>query len=189
MSKDIKRCEWDTNDPLMTAYHDKEWGVPVHDDRKLFEFLLLDSFQAGLSWSTILKKRENFRKAFEGFDQKKISKYGNRKIKRLLNDAGIVRNRLKIAATISNAQKFLELQKEFGTFDKYVWKFVGGKGIKNKFGSLSQIPSKTKESDTLSADLQKRGFRFVGSTIIYAFMQGAGLVNDHSPNCFRYNQL
>lgn len=184
-----KRCLWPSDNKLMIEYHDNEWGVPVHDDKKLFEFILLDSFQAGLSWSTILKKRENFRRAFAGFDARKIAKYEGKETKILLSDAGIVRNRLKIAATITNAQKFLELQKEFGVFDKYIWQFVGHKTIKNKFKSLSQIPSKTKESNAMSKDLQKRGFKFVGATICYAFMQAAGMVNDHSPNCFRYGEI
>lgn len=189
MKKIVKRCSWPSNDELMINYHDQEWGVPVHDDKKLFEFLLLDSFQAGLSWSTILKKRENFRRAFDGFDVRKIAKYEGKETKRLLSDAGIVRNRLKIAAAITNSQKFLEVRKEFGTFDKYIWQFVSGKTIKNKFRTLSQIPAKTKESEEMSRDLQKRGFKFVGSTIIYAFMQGAGMVNDHLTYCFRYKQV
>lgn len=189
MIKNIKRCEWGTGDQQMIAYHDEEWGVPIHDDRKLFEFLLLDSFQAGLSWNTILRKRDNFRRAFDGFDARKIAKYSDKETKRLLNDAGIVRNRLKITATITNSRKFLEVQKEFGAFDKYIWQFVGYKTIKNKFKTLSQIPAKTKESDAMSKDLQKRGFKFVGSIICYAFMQAVGMVNDHSPNCFRYKQV
>jgi len=189
MKKIVKRCLWPSRDELMIQYHDQEWGVPLHSDRKLFEFILLDSFQAGLSWSTILKKRENFRKALDKFDAKKIAKYGAKETKRLLNDAGIIRNRLKIAATILNAQKFLEIRREFGSFDKYIWKFVGHKTIKNKFKTLSQIPARTNESDAMSKDLQKKGFKFVGSTICYAFMQAAGMVNDHSPNCFRYSQV
>lgn len=189
MIKNVKRCEWGTSDQQMIAYHDEEWGVPIHNDRKLFEFLLLDSFQAGLSWSAILRKRDNFRRAFDGFGARKIAKYSDKETKRLLNDAGIVRNRLKIAAIIINAQKFLEVQKEFGTFDKYIWRFVGHKTIKNKFKTLSKIPAKTKESDAMSKDLQKRGFKFVGPTICYAFMQAAGMVNDHSPSCFRYKQV
>ena len=189
VEKIVKRCEWSNSDELMIKYHDKEWGVPLHDDQKLFEFIVLDGFQAGLSWFTILKKRENFRRAFDGFDARKIAKYEGKETKRLLSDAGIVRNRLKIAATIINAQKFLEVQKEFGIFDKYIWRFVSGKTIKNKFRTLSQIPAKTKESDEMSRALQKRGFKFVGSTICYAFMQAAGLVNDHSPNCFRYREI
>ncbi len=189
MKKNVTRCSWPSNDELMIKYHDREWGVPLHDDKKLFEFIVLDGFQAGLSWSTILKKRENFRKAFDGFEAKKISKYGNKDTSRLLNDAGIIRNRLKISATITNALNFLEIKKEFGSFDKYIWQFVGHKTIKNKLKSLSQIPAKTKESDAMSKDLKNRGFKFVGSTICYAFMQAAGMVNDHSPNCFRYREI
>ena len=189
MKKFVKRCLWPSKDELMIQYHDQEWGIPLHDDKKLFEFILLDSFQAGLSWSTILKKRENFRRAFAGFDASVIAKYQGKETKRLLSDAGIVRNKLKIAAAISNAQKFLEIKKEYGSFDKYIWQFVGHRTIKNKFKSLSQIPAKTQESDAMSKDLQKRGFKFVGSTICYAFMQAAGMVNDHSLNCFRYGEI
>ncbi|MBM3128659.1 MAG: DNA-3-methyladenine glycosylase I [Chloroflexi bacterium] len=187
--KPINRCGWGTNDPQMLAYHDQEWGVPVHDDRKLFEFLVLDAFQAGVSWAIVLRKRENFRRAFHNFDARKIAKYGARDTKRLLADAGIIRNRLKIAATINNAQRFLEIQKEFGSFDQYVWSFVGGKPRINKFKTIKQIPATSKESDALSADLKARGFKFVGSTICYAFMQAAGLVNDHTVDCFRYRQV
>lgn len=183
------RCSWTSDNKSMIEYHDTEWGVPVHDDKKLFEYLVLDAFQAGLSWNTILKKRENFRSAFDGFDAGKIAKYEYKETKKLLNDAGIVRNRLKIAATIINAQGLLEVQKEFGTFDKYIWQFVSGKTIKNKFRTLSQIPAKTKESEEMSRDLQKRGFKFVGPTICYAFMQAAGMVNDHLTHCFRYKQV
>lgn len=186
MKKIVKRCSWTSDNKLMIEYHDTEWGVPVHDDKKLFEYLVLDAFQAGLSWDTILKKRENFCSAFDGFDVRKIAKYEDKETKKLLNDAGIVRNRLKIAATIINAQEFLEVQKEFGTFDKYIWQFVSGKTIKNKFRTLSQIPAKTKESEEMSRDLQKRGFKFVGPTICYAFMQAAGMVNDHLTYCFCY---
>jgi DNA-3-methyladenine glycosylase I len=185
----MKRCGWADSDPLLGEYHDKEWGVPVHEDGKLFEFLVLEGAQAGLSWLTILKKRENFRRAFDGFDPTKIAKYSSRDIKRLLADPAIIRNRLKITATSTNAQKFLEVQKEFGTFDEYVWQVVGGKPIKHRFRSLSAIPTKTKESDRMSKDLQRRGFQFVGSTICYAFMQAVGMVNDHTTNCFRYNQV
>jgi len=174
---------------LLGEYHDKEWGAPVRDDRKLFEFLVLESAQAGLSWLTILKKRENFRLAYDGFDPTKIAKYSCGDIKRLLADPGIIRNRLKIAATITNARKFLDAQKEFGSFNRYVWQFVGGKPIKHRFRSLSAIPAKTKESDMMSKDLQGRGFKFAGSTICYAFMQAVGMVNDHTTNCFRYNQV
>ncbi len=178
----MARCPWATSEPNIT-YHDTEWGVPVHDDRKLFEFLILEGAQAGLSWSTILKKRENYRKAFDGFRADKIARYGARDVKRLLNDAGIVRNRLKVAATIQNAKAFLAVQKEFGSFDSYVWSFVGGKPKQNRWRSLSQVPARTTESDALSRDLLKRGFKFVGSTICYAFMQATGMVNDHLLSC------
>jgi DNA-3-methyladenine glycosylase I len=178
----MKRCAWAGDDPLMQAYHDSEWGVPVHDDRRLFEFLILEGAQAGLSWSTILKKRENYRKAFHGFDARKVAAYGEKDIARLLQDAGIVRNRLKILAAIANAKRFLEVQKEFGSFDAYIWRFVG-KPIKNNIRSLSEIPAKTAESDAMSKDLLKRGFKFVGSTICYAFMQAVGMVDDHEAGC------
>lgn len=181
-----QRCEWCGDDPLYVAYHDDEWGVPVHDDRHLFEMLILEGAQAGLSWSTILKKRENYRKAFDKFDVKKIAKYDKAKVAKLLADPGIVRNRLKIAATIQNARAFLEVQKEFGSFDRYIWQFVEGKPKKNKWQSLKEIPPKTAESDAMSKDLKKRGFSFVGSTICYAFMQAVGMVNDHVVTCFRY---
>ncbi len=184
-----QRCEWCGDDPLYVAYHDDEWGVPVHDDRKLFEMLILEGAQAGLSWSTILKKRENYRKAFDKFDAKKIAKYDKAKVAKLLADPGIVRNRLKIAATIQNARAFLEVQKEFGSFDRYIWQFVGGKSKKNKWKNLKKIPPKTAESDAMSKDLKKRGFSFVGSTICYAFMQAVGMVNDHVVRCFRYPEL
>ena len=184
-----KTCAWPKNDPLMIQYHDKEWGVPLHNDRKLFEFMVLDAFQAGLTWAIILKKREAFRKAFDNFDLKKISRYNEDKVQSLLNDASIIRNQLKIRATINNAQCFLEVQKEFGTFDLYIWQFTGNKTIVNKWTSLSQLPSSSPESDTMSKDLKKRGFKFVGSTICYAFMQAAGMVNDHLSECFRYNEV
>jgi DNA-3-methyladenine glycosylase I len=182
------RCGWigAKSTPLDMEYHDKEWGVPVHDDTKLFEFLILEGAQAGLSWQTILNKRENYRKALHGFDAKKIARYGEKDIERLLKNEGIVRNRLKILATITNARMFLEIQKEFGSFDKYIWGFVGGKPIKNAFKSLKEIPARTKESDAMSKDLKKRGFKFVGSTICYAYMQAVGLTNDHTKDCFRY---
>jgi len=170
-------------------YHDKEWGVPIHNDRKLFEFLLLEGFQAGLSWRTILYKRQNFRKAFDNFDFNKIANYDKRKINSLMKDAGIIRNQLKINSAVSNAKAFLEVRKEFGTFDKYIWSFVNGKPIKNKFKSLKEIPARTELSDLISIDLKKRGFKFVGSTIIYAHMQATGMVNDHLKSCFRYNEL
>jgi DNA-3-methyladenine glycosylase I len=182
------RCSWAGSNPLMVAYHDEEWGVPVHDDRILFEFLILEGAQAGLSWQTVLNKRENYRKAFNNFDVKKIAKYTAKDEKRLLADPGIIRNRLKVAAAIQNAKSFLEVQKEFGSFDTYIWQFVGGKPLNNKISSLKQIPAKTKESDAMSKDLQKRGFKFVGSTICYAFMQAVGMVNDHTTDCFRYKK-
>ena len=183
----MNRCSWPNTD-LDIAYHDTEWGVPVHDDRLLFELLILEGAQAGLSWSTILKKRDNYRRAFDHFDAKKISRYDARKVKSLLADAGIVRNRLKIAATIQNAKAFLAVQKECGSFDKYLWQFVGGKPVQNRRKSLKEIPPRTPESDALSKDLLKRGFKFVGSTICYAFMQAVGMVNDHTVDCFRHAQ-
>jgi DNA-3-methyladenine glycosylase I len=185
----MNRCAWGTNNPQMIQYHDEEWGVPLHDDRKLFEFLVLDGFQAGVSWSVVLNKRENFRKAFHNFNARRIAKYNARDVKRLLADAGIIRNRLKIGAAISNAQQFLKVQQEFGSFDQYIWQFVGGKPKKNTFRSLKQIPATSKESDAMSADLKTRGFKFVGTTICYAFMQAAGMVNDHVTDCFRYKQV
>lgn len=185
----IKRCAWCGSDPLYIEYHDKEWGIPVHDDRKLFEMLILEGAQAGLSWITILRKRENYQKAFENFDARKIAKYDSKKIKQLLQNEGIIRNRLKIEAAIINAKLFTEIQKEYGSFDKYIWKFVNGKPIINQRKSLKEIPTKTKESDAMSKDLQKRGFKFVGSTICYAFMQAVGMVNDHTIDCFLYKNL
>jgi DNA-3-methyladenine glycosylase I len=179
-------CEWPTNDPLMIRYHDEEWGVPLHDDRKLFEFLVLDAFQAGLSWKTVLHKRENFRKAFDGFDVKKIAKYGEPDFARLMSDAGIIRNRAKISGTILNAGLFLEVQKEYGTFDRYIWQFTGGKTIDNKLKKLSVMQATSPESDAMSKDLKSRGFKFVGSTICYAFMQAAGMVNDHLVDCVKH---
>jgi len=174
---------------LMMEYHDNEWGVAVHDDALHFEYIVLDSFQAGLSWSTILNKRENFRKAFDGFDPVKISRYTEKKIEKLLKDEGIIRNRLKILATISNAKAFLSIQKEFGTFDKYIWQFTGGKVIANKLKSHKGIAARTKVSDKMSEDLYERGFKFVGSTICYAYMQAAGMVNDHIVSCHRYRKV
>lgn len=182
-------CPWPANDPLYIKYHDKEWGVPVHNDKKLFEFLLLEGFQAGLSWRTILYKRQNFRKAFDNFDYNKIAKYDKRKISSLMKDAGIIRNNLKIESAVRNAKAFIEVRKEFGTFDKYIWSFVNGKPIKNNFKSLKELPARTELSDLISKDLKKRGFNFVGSTIIYAHMQATGMVNDHLTSCFRYNEL
>jgi len=187
--KDKKRCMWPGNNELMIEYHDKEWGVPLHDDRKLFEFLVLDSFQAGLSWNIVLKKRKSFKKAFDNFNYEKIAKYTEEDFKRLINDSGIIRNRLKIQTTIINAQKFLEIQKEFGSFDKYIWKFTKGKPIKNEFKEVNDLPARTKLSDEISKDLKNRGFKFVGSTICYAFMQAAGIVNDHTTDCFRYGEV
>ncbi|MBC6946383.1 DNA-3-methyladenine glycosylase I [candidate division KSB1 bacterium] len=184
-----RRCEWCGDDPLYVAYHDEEWGVPVHDDRRLFEMLILEGAQAGLSSSTILKKRENYRKAFNRFDARKIAKYDKAKIAKLLADPGIVRNRLKIAATVQNARAFLEVQKEFGSFDRYIWQFVGGKPKQNRWKSLKEIPAKTAESDAMSKDLKKRAFSFVGSTICYAFMQAVGMVNDHITTCFRHRKV
>jgi DNA-3-methyladenine glycosylase I len=184
-----KRCTWGEADPLETQYHDKEWGVPVHDDRTLYEFLTLEGAQAGLSWSTILRKRENYRKAFKDFDPRKVAKFTKSDVKRLLSDQGIVRNRLKIESAITNARKIAEIQNEYGSFEKYIWQFVGGKPIKNHFESVSEIPPATGESDAMSKDLKKRGFRFVGSTICYSFMQAVGMVNDHIVECFRYNEV
>jgi DNA-3-methyladenine glycosylase I len=173
----------------MIKYHDEEWGVPVHDERLLFEYMILDAFQAGLSWRTVLYKRENFRKAFDNFNPEKIVKYGKTKYQNLLSDTGIIRNRTKINAAIVNAEKFLEIQKEFGSFDKYIWQFVQRKPVINKFKKLSSIPAKTRQSDEMSKDLKKKGFKFTGSTICYAFMQAAGMVNDHLVTCFRYKDL
>ena len=189
MPKERKRCAWPTKDPLMIAYHDEEWGVPLHDDPKLFEFLILEGMQAGLSWSTVLHKRENFRKAFHNFDAAKIARYGQRHIQRLLADPGIIRNRLKIQSAINNAKRFLEAQKAFGSFDAYIWQFVGGKPIRHRFKSLSELPATSPESDALSKDLKQRGFKFVGSTIMYAHMQATGMVNDHTVGCFRHKQV
>ena len=185
----LVRCEWAVGHPLLAEYHDREWGVPVHDDRKLFEFLVLDAFQAGLSWLTILKKRENFRANFDGFDPERICRYGEDTIARLLQDPGIIRNRLKVKATVSNARCFLRVQEEFGSFDRYIWQFTGGRTRVNSFHSQSRIPAKTRQSEAMSRSLRKRGFRFVGPTICYAFMQAAGMVNDHVTGCFRYGQL
>jgi DNA-3-methyladenine glycosylase I len=184
----MNRCSW-ANGELNIAYHDHEWGVPVHDDRKLFEMLILEGAQAGLSWITILKKREHYREAFDRFDARKIARYDSRKIKTLLADSGIVRNRLKIQSTIGNAKAFLAVQKEFGSFDAYIWQFVGGKPIQNRRQSVKALPGRTPESDVMSKDLLKRGFKFVGSTICYAFMQAVGMVNDHVTECFRHPEL
>jgi DNA-3-methyladenine glycosylase I len=183
-----RRCAWPRN-PLAVAYHDCEWGVPVRDDRKLFEFLILEGAQAGLSWDTILAKRENYRKAFDGFDPRKIEKYGARKRQQLMKNPGIVRNRLKIEAAVVNARCFLALQKEHGSFSKYVWSFVDGKPVQNRHRSMKTVPARTEVSDALSKDLKKRGFKFVGSTIMYAFMQAVGMVNDHAVDCFCYKRI
>lgn len=183
------RCPWSSSDPTYVAYHDREWGVPLHNDRKLFEFLILEGMQAGLSWLTILKKRRNFRRAFSNFNPKKVAKFNARKVQSLLRDKGIVRNRLKIRAAIENAKSFLRVQKEFGTFDKYMWQFVGGTPKINRWKTIKNIPPKTKESDAMSEDLKGRGFRFVGSTICYAHMQATGMVNDHITSCFRHREL
>jgi DNA-3-methyladenine glycosylase I len=189
MGKKVIRCEWVGDDPLMIRYHDTEWGVPVHDDRKHFEFLVLDAAQAGLSWRTVLHKRENYRRAFKNFDPEKIAKFTEKDIRKLLSDPGIIRNRLKVMSAVTNARCFLEIKKEFGSFDAYIWKFVGGKPRRNRFRAEKQIPAMTGESDAMSADLKKRGFKFVGSTICYAYMQAAGMVNDHVTTCFRYRIL
>lgn len=186
--KELVRCSWPGNDPLYVKYHDEEWGVPLHDDQKIFEFLSLESAQAGLSWITILRKRENYRKAFANFDPKKVAKFDEKKIKTLMKDAGIVRYEAKIRAAINNAQKFMEVQKEFGTFDKYMWAFVGGKPIVNKRKG-SDIPGTTKESDAFAKDLKARGFKFLGGTTVYAHMQATGMVNDHRVDCFCYKKL
>jgi DNA-3-methyladenine glycosylase I len=186
--KDVVRCAW-PSDELSILYHDREWGVPLHDDRGLFEFLILEGAQAGLSWDTILRKRENYRAAFDGFDPKKIARYDGRKVQRLLRDEGIVRNRLKIASAIRNAKAFLAVQKEVGSFDRYVWQFVGGKPLVNGRRLGEKLPARTPESDAMSKDLKKRGFNFAGSTICYAFMQATGMVNDHAVECFRYRRV
>jgi len=189
MKKNESRCGWCGDDPLYVRYHDEDWGVPVHDDRELLEKLILDGAQAGLSWITILRKRDNYREAFDGFDPEKIARYDERKIEELMNNAGIVRNRLKISAAITNAKAFLELQKELGSFDQYLWKFVGGKTINHKVKSMDEIPAQSAESVAMSKDLQKRGFKFVGPTICYAFMQAVGMVNDHQISCFRHKEV
>jgi DNA-3-methyladenine glycosylase I len=184
----MKRCEWARSD-LSVAYHDEEWGVPQHDDRALFEFLILEGMQAGLSWETILKKRDNFRRAFDGFDPRLVAEYGEEKVAALLADAGIVRNRLKVAAAIGNARAFLAVQEEFGSFDAYLWGFVGGRSRQNAWRALSEIPAQTPEAEAMSKDLLRRGFKFVGPTICYALMQAVGMVNDHVVDCFRYSEL
>ncbi|WP_405293921.1 DNA-3-methyladenine glycosylase I [Algibacter sp. Ld11] len=183
------RCRWCEGDTLYEAYHDEEWGVPVYDDSTLFEFLILETFQAGLSWITILRKRENFRKAFDNFDYKKIAAYNQNKIDDLLLDAGIIRNKLKVKATVTNAQAFIKIQEEFGSFSKYIWAFVDGKPIKNSVDYYKNAPANTVISDALSKDLKKRGFKFVGSTVVYAHMQATGMINDHETKCFRYSEV
>ena len=186
---DKNRCSWCGNDPLYIEYHDTEWGVPVYDDDKLFEFLILETFQAGLSWITVLRKRENFRKAFDNFNYKLIASYDEAKFNELIQNAGIIRNKLKIKATISNAKAFITIQKQFGSFSNYIWGFTNQKPIKNKWKKLSELPATTDLSTTISKDLKKRGFKFVGSTVIYAHMQATGMVNDHVADCFRYNEV
>jgi DNA-3-methyladenine glycosylase I len=187
--KNHQRCVWPGNDPLYCAYHDEEWGVPLHDDRRLFEFLILEGAQAGLSWITILRKRENYRAVFDDFDAMRIAAYDANKIESLLQDAGIVRNRLKILSAIVNAKKFIDVRDEFGSFDQFIWQFVGGQTRQNRWLSIADIPSGTPESDAMSKALRRRGFKFVGTTICYAFMQATGMVNDHTTNCFRHAQL
>jgi DNA-3-methyladenine glycosylase I len=185
----VKRCSWANYNELTKEYHDNEWGTPVHDDRLLFEFLVLEGAQAGLSWNTILQKRENFRKAFDNFNYNKIAKYDEQKVEELLNDAGIIRNRLKIEATIGNANALLEIQNEFGSFSNYIWSFVDNNPIINNFKSLEELPAKTQQSELISKDLKKRGFKFVGPTIIYSFMQAVGMTNDHTAECFRFKEI
>ena len=184
-----KRCEWANGHELLATYHDTEWGVPVHEDRKLFEFILLDAAQAGLSWLTVLKKRENYRQAFNNFYPKKIARYSEKRILKLLDNPGIIRNRLKVRSAVQNARAFLKIQKEFSSFDAYIWQFVSGKPIHNNWQRMKDVPAKTKDSDAMSKDLKTRGFNFVGSTICYAFMQAAGMVNDHTTDCFRYRTI
>ncbi|HKL31588.1 MAG TPA: DNA-3-methyladenine glycosylase I [Tangfeifania sp.] len=184
-----QRCDWSTSSEVMMKYHDEEWAVPLHDDQKLFEFLVLEGFQAGLSWQIVLNKREAFRKAFDQFNPVKVAKYGDEKVNELLQNKDIIRNKLKIAATVNNAQRFLEVQNEFGSFDKYIWKFVNYKPMINTFKSMNELPAKTSLSDNISADLKKRGFKFIGSTVVYAHMQATGMVNDHLVSCFRHDEV
>ena len=184
-----KRCSWCGEDPVYVDYHDNEWGVPLHEENQLFEFLILEGAQAGLSWITILKKRDAYRKAYHDFDVEKVARFNSRSVQRLLNNAGIVRNRLKIEASITNARAYLDIQGEYGSFAKYIWNYVDGKPIQNKFKTLKQIPASTPLSDTISKDLKKRSFKFVGSTIVYAFMQATGIVNDHVADCYRYKEI
>lgn len=185
----VTRCTWAGDDPLYHLYHDKEWGVPVHSDKKLFEFLILEGMQAGLSWITVLKKREAFREAFDGFDFNVVAGYGKRKINTLLNDPGIIRNRLKINAAVTNAQAFIRVREEFGTFNKYIWGFVDNKPLQNSWKSMKELPAKTELAETISKNLKKRGFSFVGPTIVYAHMQATGMVNDHTRDCFRHKEV
>ncbi|MBI4354026.1 MAG: DNA-3-methyladenine glycosylase I [Candidatus Omnitrophica bacterium] len=185
----MTRCEWAQEPPIMTVYHDTEWGVPLHDDRKLFEFLVLEGMQAGLSWLTVLKKRESFRRAFDGFDAERVASYGRAKVRQLLGDAGIIRNRLKIEAAIANAQAFLRVQEQHGSFARFMWELIGGRPIQHRFKSLRELPARTPESDAMSAALKVLGFRFVGSTICYAHMQATGMVNDHVVSCFRHRDV
>jgi DNA-3-methyladenine glycosylase I len=189
MTAPTKRCAWSGTDPLYVEYHDTEWGVPVHDDGKLFEFLILEGMQAGLSWITILRKRENFRRAFAGFDPEKIARFGKRDIARLMNDAGIIRNTLKVNGAVANAQAMLRVREEFGSLDRYLWQFVDGKPVVNRRRSMKDVPASTPQSDAMSKDLKARGFKFVGSTICYAHMQATGMVNDHVTSCFRHREL
>jgi DNA-3-methyladenine glycosylase I len=182
-------CDWPSNDPLLIAYHDTEWGTPVHDDQKWFEFIVLDAFQAGLSWRTVLHKRDNFRRAFDHFDPEKVALYDENKMHALAEDAGIIRNRLKIRSAVTNAKAFLKIREEFGTFDAYIWGFTGGRVVQHRLTSMAGMPAKTELSDRISKDMKKRGFSFVGSTIVYAFLQAAGVVNDHLVGCFRYREL
>ena len=189
MRQNEKRCDWTGNDDLMNEYHDKEWGVPVHDDKKHFEFLILDAFQAGLTWKTILYRREGFRKAFADFDVEKVARFTEKKLEKLMQDTGIIRNRLKIWGSVQNAKSFIQIQKEFGSFDKYIWQFTNNKTIQNKFKTMKEMPATSKESDAMSKDMKKRGFTFVGSTICYAYMQAAGMVNDHLTTCFRHKEV
>ncbi|MFI5264699.1 MAG: DNA-3-methyladenine glycosylase I [Candidatus Kapaibacterium sp.] len=186
---EFQRCGWSVKDPIYIEYHDREWGIPVHDDQKLFEFLILEGAQAGLSWLTILKKRDGYRKAFAGFDPEKVARFTEKKIGKLLEDPSIIRNKLKVRSAVTNAKAFLKVREEFGSFDKYIWQFTDGKVIHNKWKSLKEIPARTKESDAMSKDLIGRGFKFVGSTIMYAHMQATGMVNDHVTDCFRHKEL
>jgi len=187
--KMVQRCKWAEFNDLMKKYHDKEWGTPIHEDKRLFEFLILEGAQAGLSWNTILQKRKNFRNAFVNFDYRKVAQYSEQKVEELLTNTGIIRNRLKIESAIANAKAFLEVQNEFGSFSNYIWKFVNDKPIINKFKTLEELPSKTEQSELISKDLKKRGFKFVGPTIIYSFMQAVGMTNDHTTDCFRYEEI